>query len=311
MRHWIFKFLSVILNTFLNNLIYFFILISCLFTCVGFNYSVHVCVRTGVSIFDCMWSLETHLTISIRHPAAKSLAWQQIKQWQPPVAEMWFEKHFSWGGSFRHAWIICWGRNGGVVFVKWYTGRIATEQRLTWGATGRLGIKDDSPAVRQHPVPPLPSWVLSFYLWVVQPPLFCHVAGKTLEALACLAASRTCFLCLQNPLVHSLGVLQQGFAGLNHLEGDGHCSHLAFSSLSTSASIFHNKAGNSPASGSPGCFESRMGSEKQAVIMGMSVGVVANPASAKRKLEGWRHEQLECFIKRHCLFFIISEGSSV
>lgn len=36
----------VILNTLLNNLVYFFILTSCLFTCVGFNYSVYVCVRT-------------------------------------------------------------------------------------------------------------------------------------------------------------------------------------------------------------------------------------------------------------------------
>lgn len=79
-------------------------------------------VQRGVSLFGCMWSLETHFTISIRHPAAKSLAWQQMTQWQPPTAHMWFKKYFSWGGSLRHAWIIYWGRDGGVVFVKWYTG---------------------------------------------------------------------------------------------------------------------------------------------------------------------------------------------
>lgn len=80
------------------------------------------------------------------------------------------------------------------------------------------------------------------------------VKRKTLRALVCLAASLTCFLCLQNSLVHSLRALQQRFAGLDNLEGEGHCSHLVFSLLSTSASIFHNKAGSSPASGGHGCF---------------------------------------------------------
>lgn len=132
---------------------------------------------------------------------------------------------------------------------------------------------------------------------------------KTLQASSCVTASRTCFLCLQNPLVHPLGALQQGFAGLDHLQGEGYCSHLAFSLLSTSASVFHNKAGSSPAAGGLSCFKSRTGSEKQAVITGMSVGVAAKSASAKQKLQGWRHEQLECFIKRQSFF--ISEGSSV
>lgn len=54
---------------------------------------------------------------------------------------------------------------------------------------------------------------------------------------------------------------------------------------------------------------SRKGSEKQAVITGMSVGVVAEAPSVKPKLEGWRHKQLGCllkatvFFKEQCLVF--------
>lgn len=45
-------------------------------------------------------------------------------------------------------------------------------------ATGRVGVKDDSPTFRQYPVAPLPSWVPRLCLWIQQPPSLCHMTGK-------------------------------------------------------------------------------------------------------------------------------------